>query len=148
MTSARQFLTATLGEVRSSGFGGALKRLFMMKGEIKAGAVVGTDAFGNKYYESTVPKDGEQYAKDRWVEYKDIYNFDASTVPPEWHAWLHHMCDDAPTRVEPYKPFYDAGPMKNYTGTDKSYFPQGHFYTARSAYSSKTKAWQPQQSKS
>jgi len=33
----------------------------------------------------------------RWVEYKDIHNFDASMIPPEWHGWMHHTFDETPT---------------------------------------------------
>ena len=46
-----------------------------------AGRPVGTDDFGNRYYQN---KDGSR----RWV----IYNgtVEASRVPPDWHGWLHH----------------------------------------------------------
>jgi len=36
----------------------------------------------------------------RWVVYageKSFYDVDSSTVPPEWHGWLHHTTDAPPT---------------------------------------------------
>ncbi len=36
--------------------------------------------------------------RDRWVEFKAKY-YDASLVPPEWHAWLHRMTDKPGTEV-------------------------------------------------
>ena len=44
------------------------------------GVKVGEDQFKNKYYKN---KDDTK----RWVIYSGIV--DASTVPPEWHSWLH-----------------------------------------------------------
>ena len=43
------------------------------------GKLVGSDSFGNKYYESKKGK--------RWV----IYNgeIDASKIPNEWYSWIH-----------------------------------------------------------
>lgn len=35
----------------------------------------------------------EKKGQHRWVEYKDIHNYDASMVPPEWHGWHTHMHD-------------------------------------------------------
>jgi len=36
------------------------------------------------------------------VEYKETWNYNASTVPPEWHGWLHHITDDLPDKVRAY----------------------------------------------
>ncbi|CAN0274769.1 unnamed protein product, partial [Phaeothamnion confervicola] len=47
---------------------------------------------GNKYFENNEYAFGQH----RWVEYKDIHNYDASTVMPEWHGWLHHTFDEPP----------------------------------------------------
>ena len=35
----------------------------------------------------------------RWVEFKDIHNPDASTIPPEWHGWHTQMQDVPGTSV-------------------------------------------------
>ena len=52
---------------------------------------MGEDSNGNKYYENTAYQSG----RHRWVEYADLDNYNASSVPREWHGWLHHA-DDAP----------------------------------------------------
>lgn len=56
----------------------------------KRGQQVGTDEFGNRYYESrdTVSYDGR---KRRWVIY-DGYA-EATKVPPEWQGWLRYTYD-------------------------------------------------------
>ena len=55
------------------------------------GKFVGNDSFGNRYYEEK-PKsvNGTRQAR-RWIIYKSEY--DASKIPPEWHAWLHYRAD-------------------------------------------------------
>jgi len=61
-------------------------------GDMKFGVLKGVDQMGNRYYEDLdLP-----YGQHRWVEYKDIHNFDATMVQPEWHGWLHHMYDEVP----------------------------------------------------
>src|SRR5439155_934342 len=63
------------------------------------GELVGTDQFGNRYYREKggrprVRGGGRASRERRWV----IYNgeAEASRVPPEWHAWLHHSVDAPP----------------------------------------------------
>uniref|UniRef100_A0A7S2GA95 NADH dehydrogenase [ubiquinone] 1 alpha subcomplex subunit 12 n=2 Tax=Florenciella parvula TaxID=236787 RepID=A0A7S2GA95_9STRA len=60
-------------------------------GDIKFGECVGTDVNGNQYFENLDYPHGQH----RWVEYADIHNYDAASVPPEWHGWMTHM-QDAP----------------------------------------------------
>ncbi len=51
------------------------------------GQKVGTDGFGNHYYSG---RRNSLYGRERrWVVYNGID--EASKVPPEWHAWLHHI---------------------------------------------------------
>ena len=74
------------------------------------GELVGEDAYGNVYYKSKRMRSGGR--QERWVIYKG--EPDASKVPAEWHAWLHHTTDapiEAPTR-EWMKPH-----VANMTGT-------------------------------
>ena len=81
-----------------------------------SGAPVGTDDFGNRYYQN---KDGSR----RWV----IYNgtVEASRVPPDWHGWLHHTVDLAPTE-ESYTPReWEKPHIPNLTGTPAAYRPSG-----------------------
>ena len=51
---------------------------------------MGEDSNGNKYYENT----GYQSGRHRWVEYADLDNYNATSVPREWHGWLHHVDDE------------------------------------------------------
>jgi NADH:ubiquinone oxidoreductase subunit len=88
------FLTA----FRRLGLQGTFREIFR-KRTLKFGKLVGTDAYGNKYYENTVDYANGQH---RWVDYArgdNFYDMDASNVPPEWHGWLHHSTDELPTAV-------------------------------------------------
>lgn len=97
-------------------------RLFtMLKGEL-----VGEDQFGNKYYRT---RGGDTHARiavlggkqRRWV----IFNGrdEASKVPAEWHAWLHHTTD-APLKAE--RQAWQKDHLPNLTGTRHAYLPLGH----------------------
>ena len=46
---------------------------------ILSGKFVGSDSFGNKYYQSKAGK--------RWIIYKG--EIDASKIPLEWYSWIH-----------------------------------------------------------
>ncbi len=103
------------------------------------GERVGEDSFGNTYYRNRKAKLHGQ--ERRWV----IYNGapEASKVPAEWHAWLHHTVD-APLECahhawqQPHRP--------NLTGTKYAHFPAGH--ERRGGHRDKTtgdyEAWRPQ----
>jgi len=47
---------------------------------------VGTDQFGNRYYEERRARPGKP--PRRYVRYNGIA--EASKVPADWHGWLHH----------------------------------------------------------
>jgi NADH:ubiquinone oxidoreductase subunit len=101
---------------------------------IKHGDLVGTDKYGNKYYQN----DFYFFGRNRWVEYNQtvFLDYDGSQVPAEWHNWLHYICDDPPTtnpRVH-YKWMIEHG--ENLSGTDKAYTP----YSTTPA---KIKSWSP-----
>lgn len=90
------------------------------------GGLVGTDPYGNRYYrlkgDRPSGRGGGRFSRERrWV----IYNGkpEASKVPPEWHAWLHHMVDEVPG----HRPRYDwEKPHEpNLTGTPRAYHPPG-----------------------
>jgi NADH:ubiquinone oxidoreductase subunit len=90
------------------------------------GEPVGRDAYGNRYYRLKGYKParlgaGRFSRERRWV----LYNGDAegSKVPPEWHAWLHHMVDAAPTPRTRYP--WEKEHQPNLTGTPLAYHPQG-----------------------
>ena len=66
--------------------------------------LVGTDDFGNRYYEDFMHSNKNTR---RWVEYAD-YNkwfLIPKKTSPGWHGWLHYQYDDPPRKenfVEPY----------------------------------------------
>lgn len=89
------------------------------------GHYVGKDDYGNRYYKArgnAVHRDSLRHER-RWVIYEGTP--EASKVPAEWHAWLHHTTDETPPETlkrraweKPHKP--------NMTGTDEAYRPPGH----------------------
>jgi len=91
------------------------------------GEQVGTDALGNRYFRDKsggTRCDGRR--EKRWV----IYNGspEASKVPPEWHAWLHHItAAPPPPGGAPRRP-WQKEPIANLTGTPLAYRPPGHDY--------------------
>lgn len=106
----------------------------------------GADALGNRYYKSK--RKNKSGFERRWVIYAG--DPEASLVPPEWFAWLHHQCDDLlPTEgkssyvwLKPHVP--------NLTGTEVAYLPDGHVLhslgqSSRESTSrrSSTQSWKP-----
>ncbi|WP_408836230.1 NADH:ubiquinone oxidoreductase subunit NDUFA12 [Acidisphaera sp. L21] len=87
------------------------------------GRMVGKDAIGNIYYEKKKISGGD-LRRRRWVMYAG--ELEASTIPPEWHAWLHYTTDaPLPENVrrawqKPHEP--------NLTGTPLGYRPPGSDY--------------------
>ncbi|EMD67751.1 hypothetical protein COCSADRAFT_34542 [Bipolaris sorokiniana ND90Pr] len=65
-------------------------------GDTKAGTLIGTDRYGNKYFENL---EEELPLRTRWVDYKDK-EFDPSQIEPGWHAWMSYMVDKSPA-VDP-----------------------------------------------
>jgi NADH:ubiquinone oxidoreductase subunit len=63
------------------------------------GELVGTDGLGNRYYREKggrklVRGGGMPSRERRWVLYNG--EVEASRVPPQWHAWLHHTVEVPP----------------------------------------------------
>lgn len=84
------------------------------------GTPVGSDEFGNLYYEGG--KDSEGRTR-RWVIYPGTS--DATTIPPGWYGWMHHRAATPPSK-EDYKPHSWQKPHKpNLTGTPGAYRPKG-----------------------
>jgi NADH:ubiquinone oxidoreductase subunit len=80
---------------------------------------VGTDQFGNKYYESHFRKNYLNQ-KARYVMYKG--KVESSKVPPMWHAWLHYLMKDVPTN-NALSHKWEKDFMPNVTGTKFAYTP-------------------------
>lgn len=85
-----------------------------------SGELAGSDEFGNKYYRCKKKLHGRER---RWSMFKGAKN--ASKIPPEWHAWLHHT-SDAPLSESAAQPEDWQKPhVPNLTGTLNAYRPQG-----------------------
>lgn len=91
-----------LAALRQFGVIKTVKQLLMMK-NVRSGTLVGTDRFGNEYYQG-----GTAFNRERFVIYANQSNnyggYDSSQVTPEWHAWLHRITDEVPTNVK--QPFF------------------------------------------
>lgn len=84
------------------------------------GEQVGADEFGNKYYRNATALNGRER---RWVIFKG--KKEASKVPPEWHAWLHHTTD-VPLSEDSAQPEpWQMPHIPNLTGTGLAYRPAG-----------------------
>ncbi|XP_034254636.1 NADH dehydrogenase [ubiquinone] 1 alpha subcomplex subunit 12-like, partial [Thrips palmi] len=90
--------------------------------DLKIGCLVGTDQFGNKYYENN----NYFFGRNRWVEYSPAFGFDydASMIPPEWFGWIHYRTDYRPCE-DPTRPFYSwqKPHVMNLSGTPDEYVP-------------------------
>lgn len=62
-------------------------------GDTKAGTFIGTDRYGNKYFENMAE---ELPLRTRWVDYKQA-EYDPSQIEPGWHAWMSYLVDHPPT---------------------------------------------------
>ncbi len=86
------------------------------------GRLVGTDEFGNRYYRS---KGKKLHGRERrWVLFKG--RAEASKVPPEWHAWLHHTTQAPLTEAAVQARPWQKEHQPNRTGTPDAYRPRGH----------------------
>lgn len=92
------------------------------------GEQVGRDSAGNCYYRAK--KGGGRVHNDslrherRWVIYKG--EVEASRIPPEWHAWLHHTSDEIPPEGGPERRPWQKDHLPNLTGSEAAYRPPGH----------------------
>ena len=83
---------------------------------------VGTDQFGNRYYEERRPRAGKP--PRRYVRYNGIA--EASKVPADWHGWLHHTESMPPPAGGYDKHAWQLEHQPNATGTNHAYRPDGH----------------------
>ena len=101
------------------------------------GELVGEDAVGNRFYETS---DG----KRRWVIYAG--EAEASHVSPDWHGWLHHTFEDTPSDETLPRKVWEKDHQPNLTGTDLAYRPPGSVLTPakRAPTGGDYEAWQPE----
>ncbi|MGI9404736.1 MAG: NADH-ubiquinone oxidoreductase subunit NDUFA12 family protein, partial [Hyphomicrobiaceae bacterium] len=59
----------------------------------------------------------------RWVTYAG--DSDPTTVPAEWHGWLHYTTDTAPPDQQYQKRHWELPHRPNMTGTPEAYRPKG-----------------------
>ncbi len=78
---------------------------------------VGKDEYGNSYYTKKNASPKNNYRQRRFVIYKGIV--EASKVPQEWNAWLHHVTDTPPIEKKKLSWFKDHSP--NLTGSPFAY---------------------------
>jgi NADH:ubiquinone oxidoreductase subunit len=112
------------------------------------GKLVGTDQFGNRYYREKTPRalrpgGGRESRERRWVIYKGAP--EATKVPPEWHAWLHHTIDGVPTDAGRPKYPWEKPHLPNLTGTRFAYRPPGSLLKGghRAPTTGDYEPWQP-----
>jgi len=100
-----------------------------------SGRRVGTDDFGNRYYESRKGR--------RWVIYAGTV--EASRVPPEWHGWLHHTFENPPTVEPPKLKPWEKEHVPNLSGTPEAYRPEGSLWESgrRPPATGDYEAWKP-----
>lgn len=105
---------------------------------------VGVDVFGNSYYRGA-PRKGYKRER-RWVMYKGTP--EASSVPPEWHGWLHYQTDDVPSENTGMRRPWQKPHTPNLTGTNQAYRPPGHVLSGgqRDKATGDYEAWTPDQS--
>ncbi len=104
------------------------------------GRRIGTDSVGNVYYEERGRRRPGQRSR-RWVAYAGLP--EATTVPPEWHAWLHYTTNRPLTEVP--RRAWQKPHLANLTGTPAGYRPPGHDYRGgvRPPTTGDYEAWTP-----
>lgn len=104
------------------------------------GRLVGADGAGNRYYVDR--RTQGQKREGRWVLYNG--EAEASRVPPEWHAWLHHTVASPPVARRPRKPWQKPH-EPNLTGTVAAYRPPGHEFAGgvRARATGDYEPWRP-----
>ncbi|ORX38572.1 NADH ubiquinone oxidoreductase subunit NDUFA12-domain-containing protein [Kockovaella imperatae] len=130
-------LIRTLRNFRRAGVREWWKQMWSI-GDAKYGRLVGSDQFGNRFYEN-LDASQEIPGRHRWVDFKQSVE-NASQIPPEWHSWLNHIRKDPPTEdpiVQASTPPWKTEYHENLTGT------RGRYITY-STTAPKTQAWQPQ----
>ena len=92
------------------------------------GKLVGSDEYGNKYYQN---KGGK-----RWVIYAN--EIDASKIPIEWYSWIHFMPNKIENIHKLEKHDWQKPHQPNLTGTDSAYYPNKN---NKDATKKKYKSW-------
>ncbi len=104
------------------------------------GKHVGTDQFGNRYFEERGRMKGRR--RRRWVMFKGMA--EPSKVPAEWHGWLHYTLDKPLPEQKRHN--WQKPHQPNLTGTQGRYLPQGHMLKGgeRAPTAADYTAWKPE----
>lgn len=92
-----------------------------------------------RYYENNTLA----YGRKRWVVYKDTFNYNPTTVSPEWHGWLNYINDNTPHNYAFSKPIYQVPAYLTKTGTVDAYQPKGAWWNPQKRNWKKVETWQP-----
>ena len=92
-----------------------------------SGKLIGTDIYGNKYYENSKGK--------RWVIYSG--EIDASKIPVEWYSWIDFTANKIEKTHDLKKYDWQKPHQPNLTGTDSAYYP----YKNKNVNVKKYKPW-------
>ena len=87
---------------------------------------VGTDEFGNRYYEDLNHKNKNQR---RFVEFADTGKWfpTPKKISPAWHGWMHYMYDDPPRKDNFVDPFFRSHSTPVFkTDHPDGFLNQGH----------------------
>ena len=105
------------------------------------GKLVGMDEFGNNYYCTKNTKLNER--ERRWVLFKG--DAEPSSVPPEWHAWLHHTIERPLSEQGVYQAEWQLQHIPNLTGTSYAYQPGSNASgrKPKTSISSDYESWNP-----
>jgi NADH:ubiquinone oxidoreductase subunit len=113
------------------------------------GELVGSDQLGNRYYiekgaRPRIRGGGRASRERRWVIYDG--EAEASRVPPEWHAWLHHTVNDIPSDGDKPQYAWQKPHQPNLTGTPDAYRPPGSLVRGghRAPATGDYEAWKPE----
>ncbi|HET6804200.1 MAG TPA: NADH:ubiquinone oxidoreductase subunit NDUFA12 [Frateuria sp.] len=104
------------------------------------GRQIGVDSGGNRYFVERRSR-GDRVRLRRWVIYPGAS--DASSVPAEWHSWLHYTTDEPLPQTPHY--VWQKPHLSNATGTVAAYRPAGHDYSGgqRAAADGDYESWTP-----
>eukprot|EP01092_Planopodium_desertum_P007140 TRINITY_DN29259_c0_g2_i2.p1 TRINITY_DN29259_c0_g2~~TRINITY_DN29259_c0_g2_i2.p1 ORF type:complete len:166 (+),score=17.75 TRINITY_DN29259_c0_g2_i2:33-500(+) len=135
-------LKSAFRRARSLGPMGTIRKVLSIRG-LKDGRLVGEDQFGNKYYTNT---EDAIFSRTRWVEpimgFNDALNWNPTSIPPEWHSWLHYQTDEEPSSKVDTSIKYRKEHHPTLTGTTKSYHPPGWIFDKKTR-DEKMNEWSP-----
>ncbi len=81
----------------------------------------------------------------RWVVFADKFDYNPTSVPPEWHGWVNYVNDYEPTHHDFKQPIYHVKATATKTATPEAYNPKGSWFNEQKRNWRKYEAWQPPQ---